>query len=456
MDNLLPKQRRAPRLLRLLAIFCLLTVIAPGGAWQRAARAASVRVCASGCDFTTIQAAIDDPGVSPGDVILVADPVHTEAGIRVDKDLAIQGSGAERTFVQAHASPGAARQRVFFIASGATVSISDMTILHGNPLETPEAGGGVMNEGTLTLENVVLRDNSASAGGGLHNNGVVTLVNCTVRDNLARGGGDSYYECSTGGGLKNMAGEMTLVNSAVLDNQAEGKGGGIHVACNGVLRLTNSTISGNRTANDGGGVFINGVGEFVHATISNNQAKTGGGVYLEGSGEVGLVRGQLNYTYTIIAGNIATMPKYGVADCALGDHASIGVNQSNLVADGSCAPAFSADPMLAPLEQHENPAAPAEEAARGRAPAAHALLAGSPAIDAIPAEQCALEIDQRGLARPQGAGCDLGAFELERSAGVLSRLGTAPLLAGLLLLLFLLVVGLGVARRRHGAPGSPR
>jgi hypothetical protein len=42
----------------------------------------------------------------------------------------------------------------------------------------------------------------------------------------------------------------------------------------------------------------------------------------------------------------------------------------------------------------------------------HALLPGSPAIDRGEAGQCPAT-DQRGVSRPQGAGCDLGAFELE-------------------------------------------
>ena len=39
-----------------------------------------------------------------------------------------------------------------------------------------------------------------------------------------------------------------------------------------------------------------------------------------------------------------------------------------------------------------------------------ALLAGSPAIDAASATDCPAT-DQRGVARPQGAGCDMGSFE---------------------------------------------
>jgi hypothetical protein len=42
----------------------------------------------------------------------------------------------------------------------------------------------------------------------------------------------------------------------------------------------------------------------------------------------------------------------------------------------------------------------------------HALLPGSVAIDVIPEAMCAVDEDQRGVTRPQGAGCDAGAFEL--------------------------------------------
>lgn len=42
----------------------------------------------------------------------------------------------------------------------------------------------------------------------------------------------------------------------------------------------------------------------------------------------------------------------------------------------------------------------------------HALLPGSPAIDAIPNIGCNVATDQRGVSRPQGTNCDIGAFEL--------------------------------------------
>ena len=59
------------------------------------------------------------------------------------------------------------------------------------------------------------------------------------------------------------------------------------------------------------------------------------------------------------------------------------------------------DPLLGPLQDNGGPTF------------THALLPGSPAIDHIPAENCEVTTDQRGVARPQGAACDIGAYELE-------------------------------------------
>jgi hypothetical protein len=62
----------------------------------------------------------------------------------------------------------------------------------------------------------------------------------------------------------------------------------------------------------------------------------------------------------------------------------------------------SADPRLDPAGLQDN----------GGPTKTIALQLGSPAIDAAVAANCPAT-DQRGIARPQGPGCDIGAFELE-------------------------------------------
>ena len=383
-----------------------------------------VTVCEKGCDFSTIQAAVDDENVSPGATLKITDAVHTEAGIIVNKDVTIQGQGADNTIVQAHETADSSDERVFYITSGTESTMRGLTIRHGNPTSEPESGGGIRNDGTLTLEDVIVRDNSASTGGGIHNEGTLTLINSSVYDNQARGGAIHYLECSTGGGIKVLTGEVKLVNSTVSNNTAIKKGGGIHVACQGSLVLINTTISGNSANGNGGGIFVNGVGELVNSTISDNSAKSGGGIYVQSKDGVQVVHGLVKVKNSIIAGNYATFDKYGVPDCFIAEKATLDVNLHNLIGDNSCNPEYFGDALLADLSQASSSAAVSVtagegESLTGRRTQVHALLPGSPAIDAIPENECAVDTDQYGLARPQGKGCDIGAYELQQdSAGI--------------------------------------
>ena len=73
---------------------------------------------------------------------------------------------------------------------------------------------------------------------------------------------------------------------------------------------------------------------------------------------------------------------------------------------GNCSPALTGDPLLGPLADNGGPTP------------TFALLLGSPAINAVDAATCAdpatvNNLDQRGVTRPQGIACDIGAFELE-------------------------------------------
>lgn len=362
---------------------------------------ATITVCATGCDFITIQAAIDDVDTTDGATIEVTDAIHTEAGIVVNKDVTIWGLGAEGTIVQGHETPGKAPERVFLVEEGATVILKGLTIRHGKPSLQEECGGGIANKGTLTLENCVVSDNTANDGAGICNSGALTLINSTISNNTADGIGPPGYECGSGGGIKSERGTLTLVNSTVSGNQARagkthsrGRGGGIHIGCSCTAVFTNSTISGNKAARDGGGVAIMGTLQLVNCTISGNRAaREGGGVW---------VRGTLDYENTIIANNTGQG-----GNCVIGGpgdyrgKGTIGTNSNNLVGDDTCSPDYSGDPMLGPLADNGGPVQ------------TQALLPGSPAIDVIPVGECTVSTDQRGRSRPLGAACDIGAFELQ-------------------------------------------
>ena len=370
-------------------------------------------VCASGCDFTTIQAAIDDPSTEDGAIIKVTDPVHTEAGIVVNKGVTIRGLGADNTIVQAHDEPGEASERVFYVEEGATVILESMTIRHGRPLPKEEEGGGINNYGTLTIKNCIVTNNSAIGGGGVSSRGTLTIIASTISDNVARGDGPPGLECGGGGGVKGSAGTLTIINSTITGNQgglrSAGLGGGIRTGCGCTAEIINSTISGNKAVDFGGGIAAAGTVQITNCTVSNNAVTgSGGGLW---------VRGEVNLENTIVADNI------GSRNCTIGGEGghvgtgSFGINRNNLIEDGSCNADFSGDPNLGPLADN------------GGDTKTHALLPGSPAIDAIPAISCTLPTDQRGALRPvvqtsSDTPCDIGAFELQTES---SAAAPAPL-----------------------------
>jgi predicted outer membrane repeat protein len=360
-------------------------------------------VCAAGCDFTTIQAAIDDPGTTDGAIIEITDPVHTEAGIIVNKDVTIRGLGADDTIVQAHDTPDEAPDRVFLVEEGTDVTLDGMTIQHGKPSLQDEHGGGIYNYGTLTLENCVVTDNIAIGGGGICNDGELMLINSTVSNNTAVDtASPGVFACGGGGGIRSGKGTLTLVNTTVSGNQAgtryRGEGGGVRVGCQCKAVFTNSTISGNSSVHSGGGISVTGMLQLVHCTISDNATN--------GKGEGICVQGRLDYENTLVANN----PGNG-GDCAIGTDAygkkgTIGTNSNNLVGDGGCGSDHSGDPMLGPLADN------------GGATWTHALPPDSPAVDAVSVISCTLPTDQRGVPRPivqtsSDTPCDIGAFELQ-------------------------------------------
>jgi hypothetical protein len=221
-----------------------------------------------------------------------------------------------------------------------------------------------------------------------------------------------------GGGIFNwFKGNLTLTNSTVMNNAAQERGGGIRSQARprgGVrVTLTNSTVSGNSAA-FGAGIFSADDGEasasvsLVNSTVAFNAASQGAG----GIAQSGIEDAFLALTNSLVARNSAPaapdiagpdneVERISASFSLIGDGSGTGITNDNGNQVGNVSPNTSPiDPSIGPLDDNGGPTH------------THALLPDSPAIDAASAADCPAT-DQRGVARPQGLGCDIGSFERE-------------------------------------------
>jgi CSLREA domain-containing protein len=441
----------------------------------QAAYAGTITVATNADDFTVngncslreaIQAANTDtavdacPGGSGADTIVVpagsftlsipgaGEDANATGDLDIDSDVTIEGSGAAVSVID-----GGGLDRVFNVVRG-TSAIVGVTIQNGNspgiPFSPLGGGGGIANGGSLTLSNSNVISNSAiggfgvgggianvgtlgitastingntamdSHGGGIFNTGMLTVTGSSVNGNAANSGAGggifndvggttkltnvqiSNNTGSDGGGIFEFGGTLSLNSSTVSGNTADarggmfnGRGGGIWTR--GTTSLTNSTVSGNKaigvfsgfSGGTGGGIFSAGSLSLNSSTISGNSATDGPG------GGIFILFGTTSLKRTIVAKNTTS-------DCS-GSTTSEG---HNLDSDNTCSLTAlgdlrGVDPLLGPLADNGGPTQ------------THALLPGSPAIDVGGSDCPPPATDQRGVSRPQGLGCDTGAFELE-------------------------------------------
>jgi CSLREA domain-containing protein len=318
--------------------------------------------------------------------------------------LTIVGAGARTTVVDGGAidrvldipideTPDIEFDQLLVRPANSVVTVEGLTLRNGSPPDVgpffpfifPGLGGAARNAGTLTMTDVTLRDSVATDAGGLRNDGTVTLDRVTVRDNRS---------LTFGGGVLNN-GTATLRNVTVSGNTAATADGGVLNFASTVpnaMTVTNSTITGNGAPNG------------ANLTNAGDAPLTGG------------VMGQLTIRNSLVA-NPLDASGNPVSNCPAVS-AGAGVITSgggNLEFPGeSCgfnqASDVRADPQVGALADN------------GGATDTRALPPVSPALNRAVAANCPT-VDQRAIARPQGPGCDIGAFELERPQLVLAKTG---------------------------------
>ena len=196
--------------------------------------------------------------------------------------------------------------------AGATVASGANFVMEGGTV-TGGTSGGVVNNGTFTMKDGKISDNTASSnGGGIYNTGTVTISGGSITGNKTT--------AAFGGGVYVAGGTVTLTGGVISGNSATGsnpKGVGVYVA-NGTFNMNGGTISGHTTTSTGAGVQVNG-GTFNMGggTITGNTSGTyGGGVCIQ--------TGTFAMTGGTIAGNANTNTPNGGVDVANGYYGGAG------------------------------------------------------------------------------------------------------------------------------------
>jgi len=421
--------------------------------------------------YTITLAGGEEDAAATGDLDVTDDVTIVGEGVP-----SINGNGLDRIFEVFN--PAVVRMETMILMGGeaqlggairnhSTLTLDGLSI-HDNLAVVPpggagaSSGGGIFNEaGTLILVGTQVFANTGDEGGGIHNFATAALE--------MTGGliGHNTATDNAGGLWNNFAAEATLEDVEFVGNTAAANGAGIYN--DGHLEINLATFEENTDATQGGGMYNAEHGEaFLYdAWFTNNSADLGGAVYNLGlmhlyrssltvntafggfgGGAYNEAPGALLLRNVTISGNMADPATRGGAgvynyggevrvefvtlahnspDGILNDGGGLVNMRSTVLAShalGNCLGVSSAgynledgaacgltepsdlsglDPLLAPL------------ALNGGVNLSHALNPGSPAIDSGTPDLCTAE-DQRGVPRPQGAGCDRGAYEAEAGA----------------------------------------
>jgi hypothetical protein len=197
--------------------------------------------------------------------------------IAANDNLTIDGKGAT---IERSSVTGTPAFRLFDVAAGASLTLTDLTLQGGRSEGEGAQGGAISNLGSLALKGVTVQNNVAqgswrgTTGGGIYSSGTLTLEDTTIRNNLALGldGSDSLY----GGGWGGNA-----------------FGGGVYIG-GGTAQLTSVTLSGNSAqgGNGGdGGVYYERCydrdyrchGSYVASDGGGGGSAIGGGLFAQGA-----------------------------------------------------------------------------------------------------------------------------------------------------------------------------
>ena len=319
-------------------------------------------------DCTLREAVVQDAAT---EIQLPHDTYPLASQLSISRPLTIRGTDDDElaTLTRANAQTP---MRIIAVEPGIPVQIFKLRVVGG---ETNSEGGGILvsNAASLVVTDSEIVDNVAASGGGIWAAGTLTLVRTTVASNDAVGDGEGQL----------------------------GRGGGVGLPTGQPATMVNTTLSGNTTNGQGGGLYTQRSSFLQNVSIVDNQAPPrvlgvgqGGGLFQSftvGGGQT------TRATNVLVARNVnggcggtQNFPidsDNGLVDEPLPNTTCNAVGDANQIVPNA---------FLGALEFNEG------------LTRTHALLGNSPAIDG--GAGCESD-DQRGVPRPFGPACDIGAYE---------------------------------------------
>jgi predicted outer membrane repeat protein len=333
----------------------------------------------------------------------------------ISRDVRIIGNGAT--------IDGADQFRLLSTVGAVRLTLEDLTLQHaywGNGAALYMPGG------TLTIQGVTFRRNRALGEGGAVwvNMGSMHVIDSTFEGNSADSGGAIYMNAGsveirgslfTGNRAVNGEGGATYTYDAGLDiqrssfvsNSSFGRGGGAIWTSGREVTLHTVVIADNLTEFDefarlfyGGAVTATSQDIVVrYSTITGNQQR---GESLDPPGGALTVLEYVGSTVTAYATLFADNAPYSLAPEAMFISQGYNLFDEGEPQEVAATDVVGVDPLFV-------------DALVGGSPL---LSTNSPARDAIPSTECEPDpLDIRGMARPQGSGCDIGAVEMETLEG---------------------------------------
>ncbi|WP_273457278.1 choice-of-anchor Q domain-containing protein [Nevskia ramosa] len=317
---------------------------------------------------------------------------------------------------------GANNVRLLEVADQATLNLDHLALINGLAGGSAQGGAitvlrGGSTGGTLNLSYCRLSSNRSASpegrsGGAIAATGFTTL---TVGDSAFINNASTAPNNGEGGAINAQGASLSVTRSLFSGNSAPNAGGAIR--SDGGQRnpvISNSTFVGNQTGRFGGGAITHGGDiSLLNNSFVNNSAGAASG------GALSFFGGQATLINNLFAGNTAGQG----ANCTTAFGGSISDAGGNLATDGSCNLNQPTSRVVTAAQLNLAPAL----ADNGGPTQTLALQSGSVAIDAAVTSFCTASpvnsLDQRGIARPQGTACDVGAFEARQ--GNLQAIKTA-------------------------------